>query len=590
MERVVADKADITDDSDVRPANWTGPTLVRRGLMAIIIVMLGINLHRLFITNINWDEFFYLSFVYLYQSGTLTTQLQTLHVHLFGWLPLLTGKEIHQVFAGRVFLWFLNFVSCWLIYGISRKFCSREAALFPVLFYLGFSYVVDHGLSFRTDPLCAFLFLASLYLLLNADKTRLHVPLSAFLLAVAHMVSIKSVFYLGTIAPILLTPFFIESDRRAALRSMLIFAATFIVSVTVLYQLHSYALSGAVPNENSTDVATFVTSAGTATVFTGTFLPRLYFVLRGVMENGVIWIFIFLGLVKVGFDVARGHDRKNALFLLSFSLPLLSLLFYRNAFPYFFVFLMPAVMVLGGVFVDALNAYFRKIAPRISFCVLVATIATISASYLSNYISKLSDETIAQKEIVTLVHRMYPEPVPYIDRNSMIASFPKVGIFMSSWGVQAYRKANRAIMDDLIRRKQPRFLIANSCGLQISRQGNDPETPCIYHLFDDDMKTMRANFLHHWGPIYVIGKSFDLRPDEKPELFEILVSGTYTVVAESAVRLNGVLRRPGDHVLLEQGHHIIAATGEATRAAIRLGTNLFKPSNAPSAQPIYQGF
>ncbi|MBT5048446.1 MAG: hypothetical protein HOM58_08075 [Rhodospirillaceae bacterium] len=560
--------------------------LLERGVKAIIVAMIVLGLHRVFIANINWDEFYFLSLVHLYQNGDLTAPLQTIHVHLFGWLPLVSDNEIHQIFAARVFMWCLSLGSCWMIYDISRKFCSREAALFPVLFYLGFSYVADHVLSFRADPLCAFLFLASLHLLLGKDRSRIHMVISAIFMSAAIMVSIKSIFYLATIGPVLLTLSLMEPVKRGAELRGFVFIIAGVLASFVLFQWHSSTLT----NATATEAGAAMMSAGSKTLLSGPFFPQAYFIVRALAENGIIWLFIFSGLWKAGHDAWRGDNRHRSLILLSFALPLLSLVIYRNAFPYFFVFLMPAVVILGGISADLLITRLRQSASRIPAAIFGGTLMLISASLVTSHFKKLPDQTIAQREVVAAIHGMYGEPVPYLDRNSMMSSFPKAGFYMSGWGMENYRARKSAIMEDLMRREQPRFLIANSCALNISMASNTSDATCQHRLLDRDFHILRANFVHHWGPIYVIGKTFDIGVPGVPQSFQIFVSGIYTLEAAAPVSIDGVVYQPGDRVRLDQAPHNIAATGGPTRAELRLGDRLYKPNTPPTAEPLYYRF
>jgi hypothetical protein len=560
--------------------------LMERGLLAIIAILIVLGLHRAFIANINWDEFYYLANVHSFKNGQLSLQLMTFHVHFFSWLPFVSDNEVGQVIAARSVLWLLSLASCWLIYRIARLFCSRLAALLSVLFYLGFSYVVDHGLTFRMDPICAFLFLASLYFLLTVEKSRYHVPLSALFMAVAMIVSVKSLFYLGTIGVIFLARLLFESNGRAAVKDMLLFAAVFLGAFVALFQIHTLALA----NDNLTDPVAYLRSAGNKAMFSSPFLPRINYILRGFLENGIIWVFIGFGLAKAVHDAIKGPKRKQALTLVALAAPLLSLLVYFGAYPYFYVFLMPAAVILGGVFADVLMARARASQSKILLLILGGTVLFIPASTLGDYIRKLPNQTVAQMETVALVHRMFPEPVPYIDRNSMISSFPKAGMFMSTWRMELYRAAGKPVMEDVIRRGQPKFLIANSCRLDIFEPKVGNETPCDNRLLREDSEILRTNFVHHWGAIYVAGKSFDLQGPSDPQDFEILIAGDYTLEAEAAVALDGVIYRPGDQVHLDRGAHTIASTGAPRQVVLRWGANLYRPSHEPSLQPIFYGF
>jgi hypothetical protein len=568
-------------------AGATAPSsLLLRSLVAILAILFALSLHRAFISNINWDEFYFLSFVHQYRNATLSLQLQTFHVHLFGWLPLVSDNEIHQIYAARLVLWFLSVASGVLIYKIARQFCSREAALFSVLFYFGFSYVADHGLSFRYDPICAFLFLASLYLLLAADRSIFCVPLSAVLMAVAILVSIKSALYAGTIGMVFLALFLFTPKRKAAALSAVVYAAVFAASLVLLYRFHVFDLG----EENLSAASAYIERTGTRALLSGPFLPQVNFIINALTQNGPIWVFVLLGLAKAGYDLLKGADRKRALLLLSFALPLVSLLFYSDTYPYFFVLLMPTVVILGGSFADVLIAQSRSSRSKVAPMVLAGTVLVIFGSAVGDYVRRLPDQTAAQAEIVASIHRMFPDPVPYIDRNSMISSYPKVGFFMSNWGMEIYRAENARVMAGLIRREQPKFLIANTCRLDLSRLQAESEKLCGYMLFEEDFETLRANFVHHWGAIYVAGKAFDLRGPSDSHVFEILIPGDYTLEAEAPVSIDGVAYQPGDQVHLDRAAHTIAASGASTHAVLRWGVNLYRPSHEPSPQPIFYEF
>lgn len=582
------DVSRISDNDPGAPLPGQGrfpfrPALLALGFLLAIAVLFALALHRVFIANVNWDEFFYLSQVHLYLNGELAQPLQTLHVHLFRWLPLVSGDEVHQIFAARGFLWLLSIATCLCIYDVARNFCTREAALLAVLFYAGFSYVVDHGHSVRADPLSAFLFVAAVQLLLTAKRSRLYMAVSGALMAAAIMVTIKSSLYFSSLGVIFLAFFLFEADRRAVLRDALIFTAGFAGALLLLYQVHSYALAA----EELADPGAYLARTGGKTLLSTPLLPRLNFLLNALAHNGPIWVFVLLGLSMAGQGLVKGPDRKRALLLAALAVPLLSLLFYRNAFPYFYVFLMPAVVILGGVFADVLIERGRRTGSRTAAAVLAGTVALILGSAVWDYLQRLPDQTLAQRELVATVHRMFPEPVPYIDRNAMIASFPAAGFFMSTWGMETYWAGNRPIMEERLRQKRPRFLIANSCALDLDGRQTADGVPCQTPLLAEDFETLSANFVHHWGPIYVAGKRFELHGPAAPVAFEILVPGTYSLEAEASVSIDGMRYRPGDRVVLGVGEHRIVADDAATGAILRFGAGLYRPDHAPAAQPIY---
>ena len=67
---------------------------------------------------------------------------------------------------------------------------------------------------------------------------------------------------------------------------------------------------------------------------------------------------------------------------------------------------------------------------------------------IGHYAANLANQQRQQKETLDLVHRLFPEAVPYIDRCSMVSTFPKVGFFMSSLGMRFYHERGEPIMEE----------------------------------------------------------------------------------------------------------------------------------------------
>jgi hypothetical protein len=448
------------------------------------------------------------------------------------------------------------------------------------------SFVLQHGQSFRVDPISAFLFLGCLNLTLDETDSRRRFVLAGALFGLSLLFTIKAVFYLPVIGTVLAAPLVWGPGRAEALRRALTFAVGLCGAAAALYVLHDQSLSRAATHTTQT----YVLAAGAKVIMFDQLFPRLPFIVEVVVENLVIWIFVFLGTWKAAIWLYRGPDRKTGLILLSFILPLGSLAIYRNAFPYFFVFLMPTAVVLSGLFADELAGRIKATGSRPAAVLLGAAVALLGAAFVGDYIRKLPDQTVAQRETLELVHELFPEPVPYIDGNSMVASYPKVGFFMTSWGMESYRAAGQRIMQDLLIGAAPQFVIANTAALDLSVPLTDEERSSVYRLFPDDFQILRDNFVHHWGQIYVPGKSFDLESTTLAQRFEILIHGEYTLEASAPVVIDGAEVRPGEPLQLDNGGHRIVSAGPGQRAVLRWGRNLDRPERAPSPQPIYFGF
>ena len=135
----------------------------------------------------------------------------------------------------------------------------------------------------------------------------------------------------------------------------------------------------------------------------------------------------------------------------------------------------------------------------------------------------------------------------------MIGAFPKAGFFMSTLGIEDYRAAGNQSSAVSLLDRAPAFVLANSPALEYALTQHPTEVPESYLLFAEDAEVLRANFVHHWGPIWVAGKAFNLAQGSEPHPFEVLIDGRYTVEADTGVLIDDAAYRPGDPVMLSEG-------------------------------------
>jgi len=567
-----------------------------RGLVALLLCFKVFLVYRI---NINWDEFVYLAHVLRFQDGEHLPLIQTFYVHPFAWLASLPGFEMEKLQAARLAVAALGTASAGLIYAIARRYLSELAVLAALLLYLADPNLLKHAYSFRADTLCAFLFLAAVYCFLSAEKHRILAALGGAALAVSALISVKTVFFALPLACLVCG--FLWRDGRRALGRIAVFAVAFALAFGMLLAWHSLALNGVA-------VADQVASAGTTAnrlqgIFekvllqTG-FFPRWREFLVIVAANPMLWLALLGGLaLAVNRLLRKGFGEAEVMVIAACSL-LLPLLLYRNAFSYFYVFLLPLPTVAAGYFLERL---FRALPARRSgdgrdlslgsalatgcvICLLaLPTWAFAQAAYL-----QASDNQRGQREIIDLVHRAFPEPVPYIDRNSMIATFPKVGFFMSTWGVEGYRGRGEPLFRDVLERDGPRFLLVNTPMLDIGDPAWFGEDESVYRLLDEDYEVLRDNFVPYWGALYVLGKRFEAL-DSAPVPFEILVPGDYEVRGDNPVMIDGLPLLPGDIASLAAGAHAIRMPSGRGTVVLREAGLPDAPAAPPSGQPIYDG-
>ena len=503
-----------------------------------IAVCLLLQLHLVFNQPVNWDEFRFLADVHSYERGELSAPLLTFQVHLFSWLTGI-GNEVSQIRFARLIMMALELATLALIAAAARRFFGLPAAICGALAYISFSFVLQHGASFRFDPLVTFWLMAGVYLLLGRKLRWTSMLIVGLSLAMATMISIKIALALPLVAAIGIYRIAAVPNRRTCAK-LAVAALSAAVFLAILYAWHLSTLAGA-SNEAA---EAHLGASYSKTLREIPFFPRLSYFLRSLIENPLHWLLLLLGISAV--LSAYRRDRKRALLLLSFLLPLLSVLFYRNAFPYFYSFVLAPAAVL-----------FAAAADRLELRRLIGPIAVLlAAGGVIHQQRALSDAAQEQRQTVAAVHRIFPNPVSYLDRCSMIASFPQAGLFMSSWWIENYVAAGRPVMRELLIEKAPVFVIADSPLLADALEG--PSRIKTDALFLPDSATLHSNYVHHWGPIWVAGKALNLT--EAGRATEFLIPGRYKLESAGPIRLDGQSVHPGASLLISAGAHRLTSS------------------------------
>jgi hypothetical protein len=580
----------VTDESvtdgDAAARYGFFPSNRPRSLSSVELTLLAVTIGCLFLKlvlitriNIHWDEFYYLSFIHDFQRGVLSTRLQTFHVHLFYWLTTLSLDEIGQVITGRLVMGFLGIGTAGLLYWIARHFMDRPAALFGVFVYVSSPTVIEHGASFRVDPLITFLVLAAVALILRAPRHWVTSLGSGIILALAALLTIKAVFFIGMAGLLILYLVYRQPGRPwgAALCHGALFGTALVASAGVLYFGHTSTLTAA----PDTAVGTYLQGTATKVLLEEGLLPRWKEVILVLAAN------VLLCLMALDGARIAWRRRQKSWVPIVLALPLLTLLFYRNAYAYFFVLLLPAAAILAGLSFEKHRAALgRKTTPArrravIAFC-LAQCVVLIAGN--ARY---LADTMAGQRTTLAAIHEIFTKPVAYVDGYGVIASFPRVGFFMSSWGMDQYRAGGRPVFGDIIAAAQPPLLLADSVPLYHSLF-QEVETAPIWHLLDEDRAFLQDNYVQHWGLVFVAGK--DLRP-EGPNIdtaFDVAIAGDYRVEATESIWLDGAITRPGAIVTLTTGPHFFRS--ETTEpVTLRWAAAAPAPAAAPVDLPDFFG-
>lgn len=493
------------------------------------VALLGAKLWLISRINVNWDEFNFLSHVFESTRGDLRLLLQGAFVHLFRWLPLLDGNEVDLVLAGRFAVWPLLAVTAFFIWRLASVWISKPIALVAVICYLSTWPVLVHGASFRYDSLIVALITASAWLITRSVEKPRTLYMAALLFGTASALSIKSLLFAPMLAALIVVrlPGALGWSARPAAMRLASFAALAMAVTTLLLLLHGLTLG---QNPHAADG--FARVAFKTMLLDVPFFPRgpVFSVLRHA--DAFFWT-----LLAAGFLCAAAQPRyRSACVLL---LALSPLVFYRNAWPYFYVVMLAPACIFTAVAVETAARFLVSRSQTRGAALIVTTFIVAFAARGALHVAYLGiDRQSAQRAVVNAVHQVFPSPVPYVDHSGMIASFPKANLFMSTWGMSRYREAGRSFMDDAIASSQPKFMLLNRW--ELDARGNGARI-----LLPRDREVLVKHYLPYLGPIYVAGTEFDLSNSTETAT-QLPFAGRYRLESEGPAIINGVLHGPGD--------------------------------------------
>ena len=533
----------------------------REVIRPVAVVATTIILALAWTRNVNWDEFYFLSLVHANLDGRLDRPLQTAFVHAFGWLAHVPGNEMGQIFAARLVVTALFATTAFSIHRIARELTERDAADIAVIAFLTSGFVLAHGTSFRADPIAAAFLMGALAIMMTGRMSVWQIVVVSLLSAGGLLVTIKAVLYLPAYLAVLVWRW---DDRRVILRILLAGIAGLAVAAG-LYLWHAAGIVSAPSNETAANAQ----NALTTTLLDAGLIPRSH--------EALLWALLSIGAVMLALlGVTAPGSTRARLVRIGLVLPLvLSVLFYRNAFPYFFAFITPPFMVVAAVGAARLGT-------GRALSVLVVLMLMTGAGQA---VRALSDGAALQRATLAEVHRLFPEPVPYIDHNAMVATFPREGFFMSTWGIARYRAAGQPVMADQIERTAPPLLLANRWALhQAMTAPHVQDHPLL--LLPDDQAVLRAAYVHYSGVIWLAGSEVKLGTG--PETIVLPIPGRYRLESTAPVMING--QKLTDGMTLQISAPVVVKGAANHSFRLIWHTSAAPRQNALPPGEVYAGF
>ncbi|MEL7690095.1 ArnT family glycosyltransferase [Citromicrobium bathyomarinum] len=538
---------------------------------AALGLLLLVQFTQVFRRAINWDEFWHYNHLIQFQNGELARPLNTLHVRAFSWVTDLPGNAVDHIVVIRLFMFGCELAIVAGIIALATRFTDRVTGLLCALAYLSFPFVFQHGYSFRFDPPSTALMMGALWVLAVRPLDVRSMLGAGLLIGTALMVTIKIVLLLPAFAGIL---WWRWSERRFAWDYVVRVAVTgaiALASAGVIFALHSRGIAG-VASENAANI---VEGSG-ATMFALEAKP--YWPVAIAAAQMAPLVTLLLALFPIALWKWKA-TRAEKIALVGLYLPLTTLLFYHNTAPYYYVFMLPWVLIACSIAMPFINA-------RITAS---GTAALFLVFGLIGYAFEEESPIDKQRALIDTAYATFPKDTAYFDFMGMLAERPKANPFVTPATLKQYHLANRSIYRAAMEERPVPLLVDDD--YQFQQLFAEPYVPTLTeggvpHFSPEDAEALRDTYLHWWGPFYLAGE--DIPSGSEPYRFEIRVPGTYTVEG-GALALDGRTYRPGEIVTIDRGAHVVTGSREKP-ARIIWGERLHRPSTPPPDKPYFMGW
>lgn len=530
-------------------------------LVALVLVAL-MQLQLVFDRAINWDEFHFYRQVELFAKGTLEYPLQTLHVRVFQWLPGLDGTGVDHIVIARIFMFACEIATTCGIVLLATRFTNFKTGFICALAYLSSGFVMQHGFSFRTDPIITALTMGALCILGCTRFKGVWLILFGALIAAAAMFSIKIVLWAPAFAGLAWWRWN-EEGRGVSLLLRVMLATLFTaLFFALIYLYHS---AGVTVDDSAGTV--LQNSAGKMFFFG---IPIYWaLMLKFVSMSEVLVLTILCFPVALYASRLTKHAKVA---MVGLFLPLSALFFYFNTLPYFYAFMLPPVVVACSVPLSMLRDRYGAALPAIAFFAMAFGL----------WIKEDQGVIDRQRELQATAHTIFPEGVSYFDFSGFLPDQDKSNAFMTLWGTEIYLKGGAPSMRSVMEQKSVPLVIELDDMFTAMFQPDDPAS----YFLPQDAAALRYTYQPFWGPFWVAGKI--VASDAQKMNVEFLVPGPYTL-SGGAIEFDGRKAYPGDVIAIDRGMHRLSAL-EGKEAHLTWGDHLKKPEQAPPPRPYWTYF
>jgi hypothetical protein len=533
--------------------------------LAGIVLALAGHMYLALTRAINWDEFYHYSQVQKLAQGTLTEPLQTLYTRAFVWVVDLPGWEVEHIILIRLFMFLCVIVVAAAIFGAASRFVAKGPAAFCALLYLTAEYVLQHGTSFRFDAPAAALLMSSAFVLLRFRLAAGPIVLAGVLAGISAMLTIKTILYAPVFLGIACLLWSEAENKRRLFVQLAAVAGAALCTFVLIYVGHASNLAG----DSEAEAMRVVSRAG-GKMFHFGHVSYWKYLVKSVQLSMILALVILIFPIIL---LTCTRPRAEKLALTGFYLPILSLFFYHNTAPYFYVYMLPPVAVACSV-VLALLARYRAATVAMT-ALLLASGGLILYKEPPNIIDR-------QRQILRVADDMFPGGVAYFDSCAMLGRFPKANVFMTPWGIDQYLLGGFPSLEETMASKPVPLVVNDDYMFEDALNGKGP----VPAFLPRDLAAIRDTFVHLWGPFWIAGE--DIPAHASGYAFKVRVPGFYTVRGAS-VTVGDRKIAPGQFVHLDRGVYRASTVGDKG-ARLIWGKDVKVPAQPDAGGPLFMPF
>ncbi|MEP3420323.1 MAG: hypothetical protein ABJN35_01190 [Erythrobacter sp.] len=563
----VMEIASASDDNAPREVETVRPEQrdhSRLVLIALAIIAL-VQFHSALTRTINWDEFYFYGQIVDFTQGDTLRTLQTLHVQIFQWIPSVVSSGVDGIIIGRVVMWLCALITAGCVAVISGAFARRDYALTAALIWLAAGFTMQHGWSFRTDPLSAAMIAGSLAVLARERLSMGWILVAGALIGLAGMVTLKAALFAPAFAGLAWLRW---SKGQFTIATAIRIAAVPVVAAFVFattYAWHAAILDGG----ETAQAASYAGNVGGSMLFAG-WPIYLHFAVKAAILSVAA-----LAAIAVTLAVLVKRPRDEAIALAGLIAPLAALLIYRNTLPYFYPMMLAPVIAASVVGVAA-------IADRYGLRALIAYAALSGVVVWAVDGPSRIDQ---QRDIQIAADEIFGTPVGYFDFPDLLPAHRKANGFLTRWGIEGTYAGGGGYFRSVLEEETVPLLLTAEPEQNPTLLAVMQELPQAVRFRAEERDVLRATYRPFWGPFWLAGR--DIAPGDAIP-YEVMVPGPYTVTGE-AIAIDGELFEAGDVTELERGIINLTNPGEG-QAGIIWGDGLKPPQRDAPERPYWRGF